>query len=150
MLENLPLGSMRKRLSHFLSRGGTPFFSSYETPLNITEAASTNLFVSEWTFIFASNISIMSHHHEVLLPSFLLQEERCLSYKSEIKWKVIGEGVTNLHLHQSINQSINQTIKVQQKSLLPVAPFPCMSLPPPWEKLLKVCLTNRSINQYYT
>ena len=119
MLENLPLGSLRKPPSHFLSRGSTLFSLSYETPLNITEANGTNLFVSEWTFIFAPNISIVSHHHEVLLPSFLLQEERCLSYKSEIKWKVIEE-VTNLHLHQSINQSINQwinqTIKIQQES----------------------------------
>ena len=149
MLENLLLGSLRKPPSHFLSRGSTLFSLSYETPLNITEAKGTNLFVSEWTFIFAPNISIVSHHHEVLLPSFLLQEERWLSYKSEIKWKVIEE-VTNLHLHQSINQSINRSIKQSKfsKSLLPVAPFLCMPLPPPsWETFLKVCLTNRPRNQ---
>ena len=87
MLENLPLGSLRKPPSHFLSRGSTLFSLSYETPLNITEAKGTNLFVSEWTFIFAPNISIVSHHHEVLLPSFLLQEERCLSYKVKLSEK---------------------------------------------------------------
>ena len=142
MLENLPLGSLRKPPSHFLSRGSTLFSLSYETPLNITEAKGTNLFVSEWTFIFAPNISIVSHHHEVLLPSFLLQEERCLSYKSEIKWKVIEE-VTNLHHHQSINQSINQSI--DQSNNLNSARACCLLLlfsacPSPLRKVFKSLL----------
>ena len=142
MLENLPLGSLRKPPSHFLSRGNTLFSLSYETPLNITEAKGTNLFVSEWTFIFAPNISIVSHHHEVLLPSFLLQEERCLSYKSEIKWKVIEE-VTNLHHHQSINQSINQSI--DQSNNLNSARACCLLLlfsacPSPLRKVFKSLL----------
>lgn len=43
------------------------------------------LFISKWAFCFASHISVVSHHHKVLISSFLLQSQKKMRFSNTHK-----------------------------------------------------------------